>query len=139
MIFSSPNYNYILTSITKQRKSKKHQNRNFKLELKIVVFFININLMMMMTIWWSEATRLLEFNRWKCARRRSHSWFRLNSVFFEAPCTKFYYLKFNRVDFLCHFRPYFTWWSWMWNSLVVWTSQTTHTIRKYLRDFKICI
>ena len=43
------------------------------MELKIAVFFININLMMMMTmtIWWSEATRLLEFNRWKCARRRS--------------------------------------------------------------------
>ena len=27
--------------------------------------------MMIMTIWWSEATRLLESNRWKCARCRS--------------------------------------------------------------------
>ena len=63
LIFSSPKHNYILTSITKQRKLKKIQNWDFKLELKIAVFFININLMMMMTIWWSEATRLLEFNR----------------------------------------------------------------------------
>ena len=63
LIFSSPKHNYILTSITKQRKLKKNQNWDFKLELKIALFSININLMMMMTIWWSEATRLLEFNR----------------------------------------------------------------------------
>ena len=65
---SSPRSQQCSVTVNKSDRStegklKIIQNWDFKLELKIALFSININLMMMMTIWWSEATQLLEFNR----------------------------------------------------------------------------